>query len=106
MAERPSNGEKTVQGRDEKGRFTSGNKGGGRPRVPEELRSAFQKFSSDALDVLVEIMSSPGAKDADRIRAAEVILDRGWGKAPQSVDLETGGTLRLELIDEILRDGE
>ena len=107
---KPGIGDKTAdakkQGRDEKGRFAKGNKSnGGRPKMPEEIREAFQKACPDALEVLIAIMSNERAKDTDRIRAAEVILDRGYGKAPQSIDLDAGGAIQIELIDEIYEDG-
>lgn len=75
--------------RDEKGRFTGGNPGGGRPKMPEELKEAFRELTSKAKDTLVEIMCDPCAKETARIRAAEIILERGWGKPEQAVSLET-----------------
>lgn len=108
----PLNGGKTVkkqkaeQGRNARGQFTKGNSGGGRPKVPEELRKAFQKVCPEALEVLVSIMSDTEAKDNDRIRAAEVILERGYGKAPQSIDLDAGGAVMIQLSDEARKNGE
>ena len=104
----PLNGKKTAQQRDARGRFVKGNTGGGRPKVPEELREAFQRVCPDALDVLVSIMLNEGAKDNDRIRAAEVILERGYGKAPQSIGLDadgTGGVVTIQLSTEALENG-
>ncbi len=60
----------------------------GRPKVPEEVKAAFREHTQQALDTLVSIIESESAKDADRIRAAEVILDRGWGKPVQGVDVD------------------
>lgn len=70
------------------GRFLPGNKTGGRAQLPEELKEAFQRASPRALEVLVKIVNDDEAKDADRIRAAEVIFDRGYGKPRQAVDLD------------------
>lgn len=84
----PSNGSKS--GRDPKtGKFLPGNKGGGRAQLPEDLKMAFRAAAPDALAVLKKILLDEGAKHADRIRCAEVILDRGYGKPVQAVDLET-----------------
>lgn len=77
--------------RDERGRFVKGHafpSSGGRPKLPEELKEAFQRASPRALEVLVKIVNDDEAKDADRIRAAEVIFDRGYGKPRQAVDLD------------------
>jgi hypothetical protein len=38
-----------------------------------------------ALDTLEEIMEDPIAEDRDRVRAAEALLDRGYGKAAQAI---------------------
>jgi hypothetical protein len=46
-----------------------------------------------ALNVLVGVMRSNEATPAARVAAANAILDRGWGKAPQAI--EGGGTLKL-----------
>ena len=69
-------------GRDPKtGRFLKGYSGGtGRPPKPEHIRDAFRSASMEALDVLLGILRDSCARPADRIRAAEIILDRGYGK--------------------------
>ena len=60
----------------------------GRPKIPEEVKEAFRAASGDACRVLCEIVNDFSAKDADRIRAAEAILDRAWGKPVQAVDVD------------------
>ena len=60
----------------------------GRPKVPEEVKEAFRAATGDACRVLCEIVNDFSAKDSDRIRAAEVILDRAWGKPVQAVDVD------------------
>jgi len=71
----PSNGRKSD------GTFTVGNKGGGRPKMPEELKEAFKAHTMEALDALLDVMNNKGEKGAARVSAATVILDRGWGRA-------------------------
>ena len=63
-------------------RFGAGQKGnpGGRPALPDELREAFRALTPKALATLERVVEE-GEKDSDRVRAAEVILDRAWGKA-------------------------
>lgn len=60
----------------------------GRPKIPEEVKEAFRAATGDACRVLCEIVNDFSAKDSDRIRAAEVILDRAWGKPVQAVDVD------------------
>ena len=76
--------------RDERGRFVKGSTGGGggRPKMPEDLKKAFRSHSEEACKILVGIMNDKDARNADRIKAAEIILDRGYGKPTQAVDLE------------------
>lgn len=60
----------------------SGNPGG-RPKGEAKIREAARQHSDHALQVLVDALS-----DEDRriqIKAAELLLDRGWGKAPQAI---------------------
>lgn len=89
----PSTGRKQDKRRDPKtGKFLPGNRSGGRPKLPEELKEAFRTAAPDALDVLVRILKDEGAKHSDRIKCAEIILDRGYGKPVQAVDLEHSST--------------
>jgi len=58
---------------------------GGRPKMPEELKTAMQGLAEDAIKVLREAMQSDDQRA--RIMAASHVLDRGYGKPTQSVDL-------------------
>jgi hypothetical protein len=64
-----------------------------------EIRSLARSHTRTALNVLVGIMRSKDATAAARVSAANAILDRGWGKATQTV--ETGDDSPLELIHRI-----
>jgi hypothetical protein len=66
-----------------------------------EIRSLARSHTRTALNVLVGIMRSKDATAAARVSAANAILDRGWGKAPQAI--ENGGDGALELIHRIER---
>jgi hypothetical protein len=50
-----------------------------------------------ALKVLTGIASSPKAPHAARVSAAAIILDRGWGKAPQQLVGEDGGDIKVTI---------
>ena len=99
----PSTGRKQVKVRDPKtGRFMPGNRSGGRPKLSEDLKQAFKDASPAALAVLVTILSDESARDADRIRAAEIILDRGYGKPVQAVDLDTNAVPQVVILGDVL----
>jgi len=71
------------------------------PRAVTEIRSLARSHTRTAINVLVGVMRSNDATHAARLAAANAILDRGWGKAPQSV--ETAGNGALEFIHRIER---
>ena len=76
--------------RDQKsGRFVKGNKSGGRPKLPTEIKEMCRALTPQAIETAKNIMLNDKAKDSDRLKAAEIILDRGYGKPAQSVNLET-----------------
>ena len=65
-----------------------------------EIRSLARSHTRTALNVLVRIMRSKDATAAARVSAANAILDRGWGKAPQAIQNGDGA---LDLIHRIER---
>ena len=71
------------------------------PKTITEIRSLARSHTQTAVNVLVGIMRSKDATAAARVSAANAILDRGWGKATQS--LENGDDGALELIHRIER---
>ena len=87
--------------RDAGGRFTAGWKGGGRPKMPEEMKQAFKDLTPAALKALAKIVNNEDARDADRIRAAEVILDRGWGKPTQAVDMDLSSVPQVVIVGDV-----
>lgn len=59
------------------------------------MRLAARKHTTAAIKVL-----SDALKDLDprvAISAASVLLDRGWGKAPQAITGEDGGDVRQSI---------
>ena len=81
-------------GRDARGRFAKGNAGGpGNPhaaQVGQLRRRLLQEIKSSDIELAIrtmrEVMRDKGAKDADRLRAAETLLERALGK-PVELDL-------------------
>ena len=85
-----ANSEKTARG---KGRpFTKGQSGNpkGRPKLKQEERDALAMIRSlapEAADTLRSVLHSETAPPAAKIRAAEIILDRTYGKAEATVNV-------------------
>lgn len=97
--------------------FVKGQSGnpGGRPKSSFSLAAACQKYTPEVVELMVKVMrgqvirrSTRQKGDAetthqdtpsfqDRIRAAEWLADRGWGKAP-SVVAGPGGVGPAEIV--------
>ena len=71
----------------EKGK--SGNPGG-RPRELKHVQELARQHTRKAIKVLANIMNDESEKASARVRAAETILDRAWGKAPATMELSGG----------------
>ena len=76
---------------------------GGRPAVIRDLREAAQGYSEEALSVLAGVMRDADAPSAAKVAAARELLDRGFGKAVQEVDVNSkvdmGATAAQVLMD-------
>lgn len=72
-----------------KGGYSKGKSGNprGRPKVVKEVRDLAKSHTAEAVEVLVEIMNSTGARESARVSAANAILDRGWGRPAQELEL-------------------
>ena len=78
----------------------------GRPPVIQEVRELAKQQTEAAIRTIVAIMEDPKANASARVAAAEAILDRGWGKPKQHVDLDaTGGFVELLKVMNGLRAG-
>ncbi len=85
-------------------KFQPGQSGnpGGRPAGEAKVRSAAQEHTEAAIGVLASALSDPDPRV--QIKAAEVLLDRGWGKATQPVTGEDGGPVEVKnLLIEFVR---
>lgn len=81
---------KTKSGR--RGRYMPGQSGnpGGRPKITDEQRVAAvtaREYTMSAINALVQIMENPKASASARVSAACAVLDRGWGRAQQTVEI-------------------
>lgn len=68
--------------------FEKGQSGnpGGRVAMDPELKKAVQGWAKESLEFLAKVKDDDKAATRDRIKAAEVLIDRGFGKAIQTVD--------------------
>lgn len=91
--------------------------GAGRPKgkpnkVTAEARATIasraREFSDEALEALAGILRSPDAPAAAKVSAATSLLDRGYGKPPQSHEHsgEGGGAIQYEIVTGVDRDGD
>jgi hypothetical protein len=85
--------------------------GAGRPKgSPNKatacIREAAQQYTDQAISVLVEVMGSPEHPAAARVSAANALLDRGFGKPRQSldVDMDAEVTASVRKIERVIID--
>jgi len=52
-------------------------------RIPAQIRSLCRAYTDEAVRSLAAIMRQADAPPKARIQAIAILLDRGWGKAPQ-----------------------
>jgi hypothetical protein len=83
--------------------FKKGQSGnpGGKPRVLKDVQDLARKYTVPAIEALAEIVRNKKAPAAARVAAANAILDRGYGRPAQSLEV-SGGTV-MKIITGILR---
>jgi hypothetical protein len=67
--------------------FTKGKSGNpnGRPMMPEELKEKCRSYTEEGINNLIEIAQDKKKQPKDRIKAIEILLERGYGKAAQAI---------------------
>jgi hypothetical protein len=63
----------------------SGRKKGSRNKMGADIRELAQAHTPAAIKTLVEVMTDNQAPHSARVMAANALLDRGHGKAPQAI---------------------
>ena len=66
-------------------------------KAPVDIRSLARAQTETCIRVLAGIVRQAKAPAQARAFAANSLLDRGWGKAPQSITGEDGGDIRITI---------
>src|SRR4051812_8160729 len=61
-----------------------------RKKIPPDLRSLARGHTELCIKVLAGMVSQEAVSPAARVAAANILLDRGWGKPPQAHTVENG----------------
>ncbi len=86
-----------------KGTFKKGRSGnpGGRPKVIRAVQELARENTVEAMETLIAICNDKKVSPNARVAAANAILDRGWGKAPATVNVN-GPRRAVDMSDEEL----
>lgn len=88
---------------------TGGRQKGTPNKITADIKEIAQSFGHEAITHLVEIARNGDAPPAARVAAVKEILDRGYGKARQDVELTgtNGGPLETVTVVELVAlDGQ
>jgi hypothetical protein len=55
-----------------------------RKAIPTDIRSLCRAYTEESIRHLAAIMRQQEYSPAARVQAANILLDRGWGKPPQA----------------------
>jgi len=78
--------------------FLPGRSGNLKGRPPSIAAHLQKKYGRDGQKLIAELhtLAFKSKTDKVRVQALGMLLDRGWGRAKETVSIETPGTLRLE----------
>jgi hypothetical protein len=77
-----------------------------RKKIPANLRSLARGHTELCIKVLAGIVSQEAVPPAARVSAASILLDRGWGRAPQPHAGEDGRDIRVTIRKMVGRGDE
>ena len=84
--------------------FKKGESGnpGGRPKVVGHVKELAKQYTEEAIRTLAEVMGNAEAPPAARVKASECLLDRAWGKAETTSNVNVSRDVRDLSTAEIL----
>lgn len=59
----------------------------GRPKAPQEFRDLCKKYSTESAKVVFDIVNDPNVPAKTRIQGAELLINHGYGKPKESLDI-------------------
>ena len=68
-----------------------------RKKIPADIRSLARGHTELCIKVLAGIVSQEAVAPAARVSAAGILLDRGWGRAPQPHASEDDKDIRITI---------
>lgn len=71
-------------------------------KAPADIRSLARAHTETALRTLANVMAADEAPHSAKVSAAVALLDRGWGKPQQTVDMTVRKQIAKELSDDEL----
>lgn len=74
-------------------------------KAKTDIRSLARSHTESAIVTLASIMNQPKANPSARVAAAQAILDRGWGKPKQDIDMTTRNGDLSDLLQQIREAG-
>lgn len=64
-----------------------------------DLNQLAKVFTVEALTVIVQCINDAECNMADRLRASELLLNRGWGRAKETVDINNNTSIAVSAPD-------
>lgn len=74
----------------------------GRPKAIYDVGALAREGTMEAIDMLRSVVRDLKAPTSARVSAGVAILERGWGKAPQTVHLRRDGDMKGLTDDELI----
>ena len=77
-----------------------------RKAIPTDIRSLCRAYTAESIRHLAAIMRQREYSPAARVQAANILLDRGWGRPPQAHTGQDDGSIRVSIRQIIERGDE
>lgn len=78
----------------------------GRPPTPKEFRDLARGYSVDSLEAVRKLATNKKVSPSTRVRAAEVVINRGYGQPKETIEATVDMTGSLDVALETLTDAQ